>query len=826
VILFQTLLSHYRKHPVQGVFLLLGIVVANVLLAGTLLINAQARASYGEGEQLLSAGLLGQVRHRESGRRIDEPDYVRLRRAGFDGLAPLLREVVRTPSGQALEILGLDLFSMPRGPVQERAGATGATSGFTRFSYPPYSTWASPSRLEQLGAAPGDRIPLAEGRTLPPLEPLPGRQLGHRMLMDIGALQDLTGSQGELSSLLVFPAEGERLERLVAALPTNLEFVPASDAPDPAELTRSFHLNLAAMGLLAFVVGVFLTYNAIAFSYTDRRELIRKLLLAGVCRRSLRRVLLAELGVFLLAGTLIGTWLGAALAAALLPGVGQTLAQLYGVYIAYPDSLVPAGVWLPPLMTAVAAVLCVLYPLRETVAMPILQRRQGAWQHSVVLRRDRLLAGGGAGLLAAALLFGRVAENLWTALSGMAFLLLGAALLLPAVLRVLLSAASRFVPPQRTLLSWLLADSRWLLGPASLALMAMTLALVANSGLNTMISSFREATDRWLDQRLAADLYLRVDHSQEVFAEWLADTAPALEVAERYRTEVIRAAPRAGRSRVEIISLHSGERYRDAIDLIRAEPGARPRFMAGEGIYVSERAWRIDGLEPGDIVRLCEARPGLPVLGVYHDYGNPQSQWMSSRELFLACWPGAPLGGLAISGPESTDWNGFRALLTERFGIADGDMIDQRELKQAGLAVFDRTFVITRALNSLTLSVAGIGIFCAVSAIHHHRAGLQAHLAALGISRRERGGLLLLQWGLLAMLCMVLVWPFGTLLAGYLAGVVTPAAFGWSFPLRPEWTHYFELAGIAVGCMLLAVALPSIRLLRVSTATLLRVETP
>ena len=28
---------------------------------------------------------------------------------------------------------------------------------------------------------------------------------------------------------------------------------------------------------------------------------------------------------------------------ALLPGVGQTLAQLYGVYIAYPDSLVPAG---------------------------------------------------------------------------------------------------------------------------------------------------------------------------------------------------------------------------------------------------------------------------------------------------------------------------------------------------------------------------------------------------------------------------------------------------------------------------------------------------
>jgi putative ABC transport system permease protein len=277
---------------------------------------------------------------------------------------------------------------------------------------------------------------------------------------------------------------------------------------------------------------------------------------------------------------------------------------------------------------------------------------------------------------------------------------------------------------------------------------------------------------------------------------------------------------------VEIISLHSGERYRSAIGLTRAEPDARARFTVGEGIYISERAWRIDGWEAGDRVRLCDARPDLPVLGVYRDYGNPSSQWMTSRGLFLTCWPGTPLGGLAISGPESTDWNRFRALLTERFGIGDGDMIDQRELKQAGMAVFDRTFVITRALNSLTLIVAGIGIFCAVSAIHHHRAGLQAHLAALGISRRERGGLLLLQWGLLAMLCMILVWPFGTVLAGYLAGVVTPAAFGWSFPLRPEWPHYLELAAIAVGCMLLAVALPSVRLLRVSTATLLRAENP
>jgi putative ABC transport system permease protein len=55
MMLIRTLLKHYRRHPVQGLFLLVGIVVANVLLAGTLVINAQARASYGQGEQFLSA---------------------------------------------------------------------------------------------------------------------------------------------------------------------------------------------------------------------------------------------------------------------------------------------------------------------------------------------------------------------------------------------------------------------------------------------------------------------------------------------------------------------------------------------------------------------------------------------------------------------------------------------------------------------------------------------------------------------------------------------------------------------------------------------------
>jgi putative ABC transport system permease protein len=273
---------------------------------------------------------------------------------------------------------------------------------------------------------------------------------------------------------------------------------------------------------------------------------------------------------------------------------------------------------------------------------------------------------------------------------------------------------------------------------------------------------------------------------------------------------------------LQAISLHNGERFRDTVTLIAGEPNAAGKFHNGEGLYISERAWRIDGWQPGDSVQLCDARTAVPVLGVYRDYGNPRSQWMLSKRLFNACWPEQLATGLSISGPPGSDWERIRSTVIERFDLDDDEIINQAELKQVGMAVFDRTFTVTQALNTLTLLVAAIGIFCAISAIHHHRVSQQALLTSLGLTRRERGSMLMLQWGMLGLLCMVLVWPFGTALAGYLAAVVTPTAFGWSFSLQPEWRHYLVLAALAAGCLMLAVILPSLRLLTISPAAMLR----
>ena len=327
----------------------------------------------------------------------------------------------------------------------------------------------------------------------------------------------------------------------------------------------------------------------------------------------------------------------------------------------------------------------------------------------------------------------------------------------------------------------------------------------------TALAGVREEAK--VGQRTTLDVF---NAQQELVGleSWLAAEMPEIEVAERYRETATYSSPSGTPVMVELVSLRDGSRFRNSIKFMRSTANAADKFASGEGIHISERAWRIDGWQPGDILNLCKNRTNVEILGVYRDYGNPRSQWMLSRQLFQSCWPENAASGLSLSGPESSNWEQIKQAVSARFNLKDDQIINQVELKKIGLAVFDRTFAVTHALNALTLLVAAIGIFCAISAIHHHRVSQQALLSSLGMTRRERGTLLLLQWGMLGLLCMVLVWPFGTALAAYLGAVVTPIAFGWSFPLQIEWQHYLVLAALASTSLMLAVILPSIRLLR------------
>ncbi|MBD1390476.1 ABC transporter permease [Neiella sp. HB171785] len=822
----HALAGHYRRHPLQALFLFTGIVIATVLLVATQLINAQAQASYAKGTQLFEQNPIGYLVAAQGQRQFSMASYVALRRQGFDQLLPVLHHNFQSQHHGIIAVMGIDWLSLPATPQASANGNSQvkpiapADLTLEDFLLPPYRLMMAPARMTQLALSADQTIALTNTTSsLPPVIPAPDNSgVGHQALMDLQALQAISNRQGMLSAIWVLPMSEQRLAQLQQQLPPDLRFRPAAEPLSQAALAESLHLNLAAMGLLSFVVGLFLAFNAIQFSYTDRQPLLRRLRLSGTSQRQLYQALSIELLLFVLVGSAVGYWLGAWLATLLLPGLGQTLAQLYGVYISYPNKVIADLPLMPLLMTSLAALLAAIVPMRQIVQQPLLNRyRQQIAQHQA-RNRDRQLLLVALACLLVAVALSLWANSLWHGLACLALVLLGGALALPAALRASLSIVQRLVPANRPLLQWLIADSRWLLGPAAISLMAMTLALVANSGLNTMIGSFRAATLDWLEQRLAAPIYLSVADGQRQLGDWLSQHAPQVAIAERHTLRHGQLA------HIEIASLPPMAAFRNSIELIEQVADAPQQFAQGQGIYISERHQRLDGGELDQQVWLCDGLPNVPVLGVYHDYGNPRSQWLLDEKLLRQCWPQHIAQSTALLAAEGAevDWPQVMTALSDSGLIRPEQIIDQQQIKKMAMAVFDQTFTVTEALNGLTLLVAGIGIFCATSAIHHHRVQQQAQLAAMGVSQSQRLLMILSQWSLLALLSMIIVWPFGTLLAWVLASLVTPLAFGWSFSTELVWQHYPVLAVLALACVVVATLWPSWRLHRVSIASLLK----
>jgi putative ABC transport system permease protein len=157
------------------------------------------------------------------------------------------------------------------------------------------------------------------------------------------------------------------------------------------------------------------------------------------------------------------------------------------------------------------------------------------------------------------------------------------------------------------------------------------------------------------------------------------------------------------------------------------------------------------------------------------------------------------------------------------FGIPEENMVDQAALKAFSLAVFERTFAVSAALNVLTLSIAGFAILTSLLTLAAMRLPQVAPVWALGLTKRELARLELLRALLLAALTFVLAVPVGLLLAWVLLAVINVDAFGWRLPMflfPRDWVWLGLLSLLAAG---LASLWPALRLARMAPARLIAV---
>jgi putative ABC transport system permease protein len=786
----SALLSHWRRNPLQLFTLLAGLALATALWSGVQAINAEARASYDAAAATLGEGRFDQVVAADGG-PIGRDTYVSLRRSGWL-VSPVMEGRIAGVRVVGLEPLTAPGGFGPVGPVQ--------AGDITALLTGEGQVFGNAAALAQLNGAVQATLVVSQDVA------------DGTVITDIGIAERLLGKDGQITRLLVAPGQPRSRPALTETFP-QLTLRKAQSGSDLGRLTDSFHLNLTAFGLLAFAVGIFIVHGAIGLAFEQRRLVVRTLRALGLPLRRLVALIACELAALALVAGAIGVLLGYVIAASLLPDVAATLRGLYGAEIAGTLQLRPSW-WLSGLAIALGGTgLAAASALWRLARTPLLAAGQARFWAVAAGRGAKIQGAGALGLLGLAAVLAAFVNGLVAGFAILAALLIGAALALPLIIDRVLAVGERLAKGATA--QWFWADTRQQLPGLSLALMALLLAMAANVGVATMVSSFRLTFVGFLDQVLASELYIYANDAAQADALVTFLTPRVDAILPIVSVEM----PLAGLP-AEVFGARDHATYRDNWQFLSAAPDAWDRLAAGDGVLINEQLSRRAELAVGD--PLAIGPETFQIVGVFGDYGNPIGQSVVNESVFSRLEPGVRALRFGLRLPED-NVPALTAALINEFGLPAGQIVNQATIKAFSLGVFERTFSVTTALNVLTLAVAGFAILMSLLTLAGMRVPQLAPVWALGLTRSQLGRLELIRAVMLAVLTTVLALPLGLGLAWVLLAVVNVEAFGWRLPMFLFPFDYARLGFLALLAAALAALWPARRLSRTPPSDLLKV---
>ncbi|MGI2174089.1 ABC transporter permease [Shewanella ulleungensis] len=813
--------SHYRHAPLQASAILLGIMLAVTLLIGVYATNENAKQSYGNVSELLSKQARLSISHLTED-SIDETIYFALTNAGFDTIASI-EGIATDEQGRLWRINSSDIIAaISSGIAQDEQSNSSVASvniplGELLSGQP--KVLMSASQRDRINKVTNQSQSITLNNT--PLDIITIDDqwgLGSALLADISLAQPLLNMQGKLSYIAVFSTDKTETDnQLIARLnqtltragfdSSTLHFsTKTSEGESLNALTASFHLNLDAMSMLAFVVGLFIAYNGVRYSLMKRQKLLVQIMQQGLDRRSVMLALSIEIIILVFIGCVLGFIIGLQLSQWLQPMVALTLEQLYGA------KLLP-GNWqwqwfaqalILTLSAAFAACIPMLISLINTPLAQGSQKQPQNKQFNIIHRRQFIIA---VLLLLLCTVAFAFTEQYRHSLVLLGLLVVAIPLLLPQCLHWVVNLLTPAMP--KGLWQYVIAETKEIIAPLALAMMAILLALCANIAMNTLVGSFEITLKKWLDARLHADLYIRPNPNQidalilllandpkvdAVYEQWTVDSN--LNRAETPQTLIpIHLVSR------DHISLTDTTVFKSTAD------DFWPAFTAGHSIMISEPLSIKYHLNIGDKVQLSQLQQHTLTIGaIYYDYGNPKGEVLISQPL----WQQSPLPAKPISlavtyqGELTTLQNN----ISQQLNLSSAYMYSQQRIKTEAITIFNKTFSITVVLNSLTLLVAAIGLFSACVMLTQARQAPLARLYALGVSRSQLRMMVIVQMLFIVLLTCLVALPTGALLGYLLIHKVTLQAFGWSIAMIWDWAAYVQVVAIAVVSCLLAVSLP------------------
>ena len=798
----------FAEQRLRALFGVAAIALGVALGYAVQLINAAAVDELARSARALAGSADLEVQGPRSG--FDEALYPELaRRPEVAVASPVVEVEAALPGrGDTLRIVGVDVF--------EAARLDPSWVAATRERFDPFRADAlllSPAAADSLGVAVGDAIDVQSGLGAVRLTVVALLVTGggeRYAVMDIAAAQAVFGRVGRLTRIDLAAVPGTDVaalrEAIARTLPPGVVVVPPDDnRAIGAGLTRSYRVNLNVLALMALFTGGLLVFSTQALSIVRRRAELALLRVLGVTRGRIVAGLLAEGAAVGAVGSAAGLAAGALLAAALLRFVGADLGSGYfrGIVPALRFEWTTAAAFFA--LGVAAAVAGAWLPAREAVRTPPAQAlksgdaERGFERVAAAWPGIALLAAGGLATLLPPVdglpLFGYAAIGL---------LLIGTLLLLPRCARLLLSAVPPLAAPAPGLA---LAQLRGAPGQATVSLAAIVASVALMVSMAIMVASFRTSVDAWLGELLPADLYFR--------AASAGDSA-LLSPADQARIAALQGVRRADFQREDAIAWRPGE-PRIALLARTLDPTAPQKslpFVAGPlavpagappPVWVSEAVADRPGVALGSVIRvpLAGRDHDFTVAGVWRDYSRPRGTLVIERARYVALTGDQTATNGALWLEPGAALAEVRSRLVHE--LPGGERLDigtAADIRRVSLAIFDRTFAVTYALElaAMVIGLAALSSsFAALVLARRREFGMLRHL---GMTRGEIRAMLAVEGALVSGVGLAVGLVQGGVISLVLIHVVNRQSFHWSMDLAVPWA---PLAGFVAVVFSLSV---------------------
>jgi putative ABC transport system permease protein len=784
-LILTTHIAFYRRHPWLMALFILGFSLGSALLTAISGLNQEAKTRYQHSSALINNPVTHLIKPLTGKQTIDGNLWINLRQQGFINAQPVLRGRLKSNEGKTLAIQGVDtLLWLNRSPLnntQYQQRDENDTKAPSRFSL---STLLVDSQFAgRLQTKTGSQIQfdLQKDQVQPEISLLDG--IGLWAITDIAHADYLLAANGQLSFIELSHVTEQQVVQIEQLITGKAQLIEAEQQSFDV-LSQAFFFNLTALALLGYIVAAFLSFNAIKLTLTARKKLLKQMQLLGCTKLSIQLSLAIELVIVSICTAFIGSLGGYFIANGLVLDINRTLIGLYQL----DKALVIHWQWTNVLLgfaLNISALGIILLTQAKQVAS------KGQFMFYVLLATTSL----------ALIWLLNYATNEYQALMLCFTLLMLFILLVPKALAGLVALPFTLSNP---LTQWLHADTRFHIKDLHIAIIAILVALGSAIGMQIMVKSFSTTLNAHLEKQLSADIYLRSDKIDYNLRKTLSNLPEVAQLSIYMKSE-----GKVNKVPAKLSSFGENYKHYQQISLTSGLAISDKHFI-NKGCLANEQSSIKFGFSLDDIAAFEQNSTlfNCRITGFFYDYGNPSMSLLTLEKRQNTAALNSEFVGYSITLNSSTTVAVFSERLVNEFKQDSTRILPNKRFKQIANALFDDTFVVTKALNGFILAIALLSLCTSLLSLSVNQLKQLTILRNLGVTQQQLLTMKLLQTGGIVLFTALFAIPLGFSLGFALLKFVMPIAFGWTIHFNLDLTSLLLMCLTLVVVSVLCAYLP------------------